>query len=91
MRRLSCVSEVITLSRSEGDDFGQAVIMYHVIVYHDIVSCRHVYTYLSLCKALGGVWMMLRHKAWPLPFRRLEFSWENRDLHMVKQELQNQF
>lgn len=24
---------------------------------------------------------MLRHKALPLPFRRPEFSWENRDLH----------
>ena len=36
-RRLSCVPEVDALLRSQGDHSGQVVILYIVIVYHNII------------------------------------------------------
>ena len=37
MRRLSCIPEMVTLLRSWGDNSDQVIIMYHVIMYHDIM------------------------------------------------------
>ena len=60
MRRLSCVPKMVSLLRSDGDNFDQVVIKYHVIMH------------VLICPTQGfrGIWMMLRYKASLLPFRR---------------------